>query len=78
MSEFKRERVCPSGNCLGGMKQGQRSRLAFMAVTVEGYLSRELAGRGMKELLHRLPDDHSEVFAREPLVKTAMESLRRY
>lgn len=76
MSETEQERLS-TGDLLGEMKLGQQSRLAFMAVTVEGFMSRELADIGMEELLHRIPDDRFEAF-RVMFVKTAVESLRRY
>lgn len=76
MSELNRESLS-TGEYLVEMKESQRFRLAFMTVVVEGCLRLKLPGRGMEELLHRLPDDRFEA-ARQSLVKTAVEKLRSY
>lgn len=76
MSELNRESLS-NGEYLVEMKESQRCRLAFMTVTVEGYLKLELPGRGMEELLHRLPDDRFES-VRESLVETTVENSKRY
>lgn len=74
-SELDRESLS-NGELEVDMKISQQARIAFMAVVVDGYLELELPGKGMEELLHRLPDGRFETI-RELLVKTVMENLRR-
>lgn len=74
-SELERESLS-NGELEVDMKICQQSRLAFMAVIVDEYLKLELSGKGMEELLHRLPDGHFEA-VRKSLLNTVTDNLTR-